>query len=546
MNLHSPVVAMFWEQWRLTRVEAAQRVAFALVVASGALAFNNPDKGASMASAVLLMAFVMFWFSISKLNGGQMMDGYKPGFPLYLLYTRPVTTTRFVLVALLYDALSCLVLYLLCAAALMLAFGQTLPLFSVALWLVSGHLCYLAIQWSTRNRVVQWIGAIVFSLLYFYLIKFNFHTSPVRVEFSLAENLLMLLISVVSIIATVAGVSRQRSGNAVETVRREARISGYPDWLINAFGFACPTSSATKAQIWFELKSSGIPILALGAISSIAVVLLFAFGIPFPRLREYAIGLPVAFLPLILLLMGVNAFGIRRKQGRMSLSAFEATQPYAIARMAGLKILVRSACMLLAIAIVGAAFWLSTSLLYKWTGWVVDGKEVTPKLLQFRDTIAATFGGQTGRAILSLATVSILSVIATIAAGATYPALRLRYGSRPAYVLMLIPLWALGVLPLAIAVNRGVVSRSVLDMVLSISFWTVVAAAVLTIIYLFWSGLRQGALTTGYICGAVLVSVAFAAACLPSGTVVGMFLPALVPLIPIIAAPWSLGRIRHT
>jgi len=545
MNLRSPLIAMLWEQWRLTRVEAAQRVAFALVVASGALAFN-PDKGEAMAAGILLMAFVMFWFSISRLNGGQMMDGYKPGFPLYLLYARPVTTAQFVLVALLYDALSCLVLYLLCAGVLMFVFGKAMPLFSVALWIVSGHLCYLAIQWSTRNRVFQWVGAIAFSLLYFYLIKFNFLTNPVRVEFSVAENVLMFVIGIVSIVGTIAGVSHQRSGNAVETVRREARVSGYPDWLINAFGFACPTSSATRAQIWFELKSSGVPILAIGAISAIAVVLLFAFGIPFPRVREYAVGLPVLFLPLILLLLSVNAFGIRRKQGRMYMSAFEATQPYGVARMAGLKILVRSACMLIALAIAGVSFWLSSSLVHEWTGWVVEGKEVTPKLLQLRDSIAATFGGQTGRAYFSLATLSILSVIAAVALGATYPALRLRYGSRPTYVLMLIPIWGIVMISLAIAVNKGVIPVSVANAVLSVSFWTVVTAAVLTAIYLFWSGFRQGDLTLGYVSGAILISAAFVVACLPASGFAAMLLPALIPLIPIIAAPWSLARIRHT
>ena len=33
-------------------------------------------------------------------------------------------------------------------------------------------------------------------------------------------------------------------------------------------------------------------------------------------------------LPILVFLLGGNAFGIRRKQGRTYLSAFEATQPY--------------------------------------------------------------------------------------------------------------------------------------------------------------------------------------------------------------------------
>ena len=50
---------------------------------------------------------------------------------------------------------------------------------------------------------------------------------------------------------------------------------------------------------------------------------------------------------------GVNAFGIRWRQGRAYASAFEATQPYGTARLAGLKVLVRSVCMLPALIAVG-------------------------------------------------------------------------------------------------------------------------------------------------------------------------------------------------
>ena len=159
--MRSPVLAMLWENWRLTRVEAAQRLAQGIVVGSAALTLaHSTDRTHGVSRSILSsMHACSLWFSIAKLNGGRFMDGYKPGFPLYLLYTRPVPTVTFVGVAMAYDAVSAVVVYLVSAALLRFAFGQPLPLFSVAVCLVAYHFAHSCVQWSTRNRVVQWIGS---------------------------------------------------------------------------------------------------------------------------------------------------------------------------------------------------------------------------------------------------------------------------------------------------------------------------------------------------------------------------------------------------
>ena len=48
-----------------------------------------------------------------------------------------------------------------------------------------------------------------------------------------------------------------------------------------------------------------------------------------------------------------------RRQGRAYASAFEATQAYGTARLAGLKVLVRSVCVLAALIAVGVSVWAS-------------------------------------------------------------------------------------------------------------------------------------------------------------------------------------------
>ncbi len=64
---------------------------------------------------------------------------------------------------------------------------------------------------------------------------------------------------------------------------------------------------------------------------------------------------------LTVLGLGANAFGIRWRPGRRYVSAFEATQPYGTARLAGLKVLVRSVCVLAALVAVGVSVWASQS-----------------------------------------------------------------------------------------------------------------------------------------------------------------------------------------
>src|SRR5688572_26001698 len=95
MKMRSPIAAMLWELWRVTRVEAACKQALGVVVALAAWLVSAAfapseivwDEGiASLARISLFMPHLVGWLSVAGLNGGQ------PGFPLYLHYTRPIRT----------------------------------------------------------------------------------------------------------------------------------------------------------------------------------------------------------------------------------------------------------------------------------------------------------------------------------------------------------------------------------------------------------------------------------------------------------------------
>jgi hypothetical protein len=90
MTLRSPVVAMLWENWRLTRVEAAWKLAVGIVAGMAALvafvaiaginlgdfAFDGEsptvkaarDAGAVLALIVIVLPNVVGWWSIGSLN----------------------------------------------------------------------------------------------------------------------------------------------------------------------------------------------------------------------------------------------------------------------------------------------------------------------------------------------------------------------------------------------------------------------------------------------------------------------------------------------
>jgi hypothetical protein len=560
-----------WEHWRLTLGETAWRLSIGLVGGSAALALSG--SGATIAVWVLLSQHAVFSLSIAKLTGGRFLDGYRPGFPLHLLYTRPVRTSVIVGVAMMYDAISGAAMYVASAALLGLAFGQTLPLLSMATLIVVFRMVCLFAQWSTRSRVFQWLGSSAIWVAVIALFNIRAGGSPLQLDFSFAETALMAPIGLVSFALTVAGVSRQRRGDAREAIPR-TKGSGAADWFAGLFRFACPTSSPIAAQVWSDLRSSGLLVLAIGLALAIVIPLLFVVTTRLdvalsgvftePLTRGVALGVAMLSLPAMLVLFGGNAFGIRAKQGRTYASAFEATQACGTAGMAGLKVLVRSACLLAALGAVGASVWTSASVIpfdvFEDNDTFIE-KSRNPVSGLMR-AIEGAVGAMSAYELLALAFVAAVVVVVMVAARAAFTALRARYPRRVNIAGSLLLLYGLGLVLLFQAEQYGIASEFVLyeaqDVTNSV-IAVVAAASALATVYLFWIVLAERLLSLRHACGALLVSAAFAAAWvtvlgaagvrlagMPTTDAFWMLSPALLPLTASVLAPWSLDRIRHT
>jgi hypothetical protein len=602
MKLRSPVIAMLWELWRVTRAEIAWKLALpiggglaalavgaALAPPEGPKMFDDArDNLAALALLLIVMPHLFGWLSIAKLNGSQ------PGFPLSLMYTRPVRTAVIVGVPLAYLTAVSSAIYLVSAMVLRFASGHAFPLMAVAVWMAAFTVTTLAGTWSTRIRAIQLL-VLMYAVTKGLVMAMERLTAveiphsfdwpprlwPTLFDFPLTDYAWIALIGLACFGVTVAGVAWQRRGGAwvaaptLWTGRNTAIAwtpgAGLWDRLVSLFRFPCPTSSATRAQLWFDLKSNGLPVLTIGVALAIVIVLLSAVsgpidaawnadpGVPCP-IEEcfWARAMPPLIAPLslfIMLVFGGNAFGIRRRHGRAYVSAFEATQAYGTAPLAVLKLLVKSVCVLAALVAIGVSVWMSLSLL----GDAVFIQMWEVPLSSQVSALAIAFGALTGYEQLALAVVAAGGVAVWVASWAALGALWTRYPRRLNIASSLLLLYGLVLALLALATWRGIGPAIPLGAIVRATSWVAGAAIVIATAYLAWRTFAERLLTVRLAWSVVFLSAAFAAAWLtvlrtaglsiadmPAADAVRVLSPAVLPLTVSVLAPWSYSRIRHT
>jgi hypothetical protein len=294
-----------------------------------------------------------------------------------------------------------------------------------------------ATNWSTRNRLIQMLGAMTATSVWLLLAMHRLtaveipggydwppNLWPTLFDFPRTDYALIGAIGPASFGLTVAAVARQRRGDGLAATASTPG-AGFWDWLVSLFRFPCPTVSATRAQVWFDLKSAGLPLLTIGVALAIVNPLLFAVSGPIDALLSggyYARPFAMLFAMISVLAMlafGANAFGIRARQGRLYASAFEATQPYGTGRLACLKVLVRSACLLAALVAVGVSVWTSLPLL----GDAVFLQMFDVPLSSLQRAIKSAVAALTGYEQFALVVVASISVALTVASLATLAAL---------------------------------------------------------------------------------------------------------------------------
>ena len=576
--MRSPNHAVLWEIWRVTRVEIAWRFSLCLVGGLMALtsftAFAGPedmgrarDFGAVAAMVVIFMPNWLGWMFLGRLNQGRA------GYPMPLLYTRPIRTITLVGVQFAYLTAVQVAIYLVCALVLKLVSGYPFPFLAVAAWIATSTLLMTSIYWSSRSVLLQqFVGGLISGawLLYavFRLTSFpdgqKWHDSPSLwpsiFQLTLGDSLMLVLISAGSFGITVYSVARQRRGDA-RTPWTPG--SGWPDWMVNLLRLPCPTSSPTRAQMWFDLKSRGLPLLSLGLILAIVNPLLFAISnrvdaanpdweIP---LGPMAMLLSMMSFLAVMALGGLNAFGIRWRQGG---TYFEANHPFSTVRLANLKVFVRSACLVAALLVVGGSMWAFLSAYPLLTGDKLFWKMTGTAHIVFLRGAEAAFGALAGYEKLSLVVVACMGIFVWVASLAVILPLWARYPRRGNIAASALLIGGLSLSALVLAGRLGLVPGSLVDLAFATTRWLFIAATLFVTTYLAWSSFAERLLTSGYALGVLAVAMAFGAASLtvlhmgglrladvPATTVVSMMTMLLVPLMLMLLVPWSLSRYRH-
>jgi hypothetical protein len=592
--MRSPVSALLWELWRVTRAEVAWKLALptggALAALGVGAAFAPPDKPAAyqgvndtvaaLALVLIVVPHLVAWVSVAKLNGAV------PGFPLSLTYTRPVRTAVIVAVPMAYLTAMSSAIYLASALVLRLISGYAFPLLPVAAWIAALTMIFLAAGWSTRNRVILVVAGMIATLNAFRVAADRLTAVeipggydwpprlwPTLFDFPLTDYAWIALLAVACFAVTVAMVVRQRRGDDLAAITWTPGAS-WSDRLVSVFRLPCPTSSPGWAQVWLHLKSNGVPVLTIGVALAILILLVSAVSGPIDAainanpdvscpIREcfyLRAAPPLMLTPLSLLtvlFLGSNAFGIRRKQGRTYVSAFEATQAYSTAQLAMLKLFVQAACVLAAITAIAVSFWVSMPLLGDAVFIQIWGVPLSSQ----RSVITRAFTALAGYEQLAVAFVGTANVVILVAAFAVFGALRIRYSRRAIIGSVLLVAYGLVFVWLAVGVRMDpeAASQWHLDVVYDAMCWIAIAAMVITTVYAFWKGFAEHVLTLRYASGAAAISVAFGAAWLTALHVAGVqragmsavdtisvMSSALLPLMASGLAPWSLSRIRHT
>ena len=581
--MHSPIVAMLWENWRLTRVEAAWHLAVGIVAASIVLTVFaalppesvTRDFGAVIALVFLVMPHILGWFTINQLNL------VRPGFPFYLLYTRPVQTTVAVGIPMAYQTVMSAVLYLVSALLLRIVSGYAFPLLPVAAWIVSINLATTAMTWSFPNLVVRILGSLVVAVTWtFFAMQLLVvddipgpdlappHQWPTVFDWPLSSYALIGAVGLVSFGLTVVSVARQRRGGGRAPISLTA-IGGFPDQFVSLFRLPCPASSATRARVWFELKSSGLPVLAIGLALAIVIPLMFvattrldvALSAFFPEAATRVMALAVAMFSLpTLLILGGNAFGLRARQGRSYAPAFEATQACGTARMAAFKVLVRSACLLAALLAVGASVWMSASVIpFDVLGdndtFIAKARNPVSTWMRM---IQADVEGTSAQGQLALALIATFAVVFWVAWWTAVRALWTRYPRHLNNAASSCLLYGLALVLLTLG-DRVLGWGIPLGTILRATGWMAAVAIVLATAYLAWRTFVEQLMTVREALVVILLPAVFGTAwltllgalgvsltALPAPDAASMLAPALLPLTFGVLVPWSYSCVRHT
>ncbi len=580
--MRTPVEALVWESWRLTRVEMAFRIALAIIAGGAPLAVvraasrfgeQDPANMAKLADgaaviALFIIAFIPlpFWFSIAMLKGGRMIDGGMPGFPFNTGYPRPVSTGLLVGVPMTYFALAAAASYVVPAVVLGALFGYAFPLAPIAAWLVALSLVQAAANWWTRSKIVQLVGGIATTSACIWLAWLPLGqmdredlpaaSLPAQVLAQLAlspgDYAVIGSIAVASVVLAVASVARHRHGDTWFSSEQAGRAARSRGWRLDALRFPCPTATPARAQWWFEATRTGALLITVGVGLALAIPALLAGADAWERAHTYAL-LLATLAPVVVLRMGTdNVFGLRRKPGLTYASTFDTSQAIGTTQLVTAKVLVRTGCLLLALAVLVVSAWLSVPLLNGWPAIKPWGDY--DSLVRGQRVITASIGASTAPQRAALVVLIVTGFAAMVAHAASLQVLRLLHPMRILAGALAMLVYTL----MSLLWSGGGVENELPRAIAQTYPWVVASAISISTLHVFRLALMERLATAWHAGGAALlwaVCVVSSLTLMQGGQVdipamswasLALMLSLnLLPATAVALTPWTYSLVRH-
>lgn len=545
--MRTPAGALLWESWRLTRWRLGAVPPLATVC--GWLVSKGP--AAALTFFILLTAALLIAATLP-------IFGRRRGFPLSGDFGRPVHTAVLVAVPLGYVCAAAVACYLVPAAFLRVLTGLDLPLIAPAALI--GALAVLAAGciWFTRIAAIRtglgFAGFIVVGAMFRFLDpfryvgKFPLKPGPQLCVISATGYLVLGLFAIGVYLWLTAGVGRQRHGDEELSVPRtdaaESRGNS-ADIMVSVrnasaelFRWRCPVHSATAAEVWFEMRCCGIPVLVIGVLLALCIpMLMHLAGKGTNKTGVILVITACTFIAPFIAGGGASIWN-RRNSARSRLSAFEAARAIDTGKLIGLQVLVMSLCISGAWILMAVSVCASLPLLKH----VHDFGSPAALILEVIRT--------RGIRVLSDVVIGFVGLATTLGLLAAIRALSSTFGWRLGISAFALVLYLVCVL---VGVAREWLSGAVID----VNLWALAIAIPLGTVLVFSRVLLGGVLSSRQAAVVSLVWLLFASLYLDvllhwngmleaSPAIEALaFSSALVPLFAAGLAPWSVSLIRH-
>jgi hypothetical protein len=405
--MKSATQAVIWENWKTCRREVALSMAGSVgivLLLRGLIAAASKDGGLAVVRG--LVTLIIMVSSMCSMFWMRELSSEGHAYTFRLGFTRPISTTRLVLIRLGYAVVSAVLCFLV-PNAIFMAFTGYMPLLVPSLLVGTAVTCLVAATWIPTTTVEKMFAIVlVFSGVAAFLVQFHLQsdaTDPYVLAigkpgyFSLGwEHVVALLgTMIVAATLTVVAVDRQRHGGDVSLLG--IAFSLLPRFTKFGSGTTTAFSTSTHAQLWFEFRRCGTRVLAMAFIAPICVYVMARWALWMHGWNASADqtaweGAPMLWLlaliigPMVYQLIGVDAvLGLRTRENVVRFSAFDGTRAMSSERLVMIKMFVTGAC-----SLVGWIWMWIAAVLYAVAG--EDGT-VWPRIVKASEQLGDMPGG---------------------------------------------------------------------------------------------------------------------------------------------------------